>query len=217
MGFGERLVTLRKERKISQDKLAKAVGVSRSAISQYEIGMYEPNIDTLNLIAATLNVSVEELLSDKRTLEKPVKMVPVTANASCGAVDISSLQDFTRKAYYNGEFWKESLYCVIANGESMSPEIDNGDEVIIDPEIEATSGDMVLYKLDDEYAIKVLVIDEDAHLMQFIPYNSSDEFKTRTIRIDDEDTMNRLVIHKVVSVNKLMFNNRAARLKMIGR
>lgn len=178
-------------------------------------GVRTPSLEKLTAFAEILGVTIDEL-SGKTTVT-PVKMVPVTANASCGAVDISSLQDFSRKAYYNGEFWKKSLYCVIANGESMSPEIDNGDEVIIDPDVKPVSGDMVLYRLENEFAIKVLVIDEEAHLMQFVPYNPSEEFKTRTVRLDDEDTMNRLMIHKVVSVNKLMFNNRAARLKMIGR
>ncbi len=218
MSFGKRLMTLRKERKVSQSELAKAVGLSRSAISQYEIDMYEPSIDTINAIATYLKIDVSSLLSENfQDDKKPVKFVPVRANASCGSSNISTLQDFTRKAYYNGEFWKSSLYCVIANGSSMSPEIDDGDEVIIDPDVKPVNGDMVLYKLDNEYAIKVYVIDKDANIIQFIPYNPSDEFKTRTVRLDDEDIMDRLTIHKVVSVNKLMFNNRAARLKMIGR
>lgn len=217
MSFGKRLMTLRKSRKVSQSELAKAVGLSRSAISQYEIDMYEPNIDTINAIATYLNIDVSSLLNENIQDKKPVKLVPIKANASCGSSEIATIQDFSRKAYYNGEFWTPSLYCVIANGSSMSPEIDDGDEVIIDPDVKPINGDMVLYKIDNEFAIKVLVIDEDAHIMQFIPYNPSEEFKTRTVRLDDEDTMNRLMIHKVVSVNKLMFNNRAARLKMIGR
>ena len=53
--------------------------------------------------------------------------------------------------------------------------------------------------------------------MQFVPYNSSETFKTKTIRLDDEETLAKLTYHKVVSVNKLKFNNRAARLKLIGR
>ena len=64
---------------------------------------------------------------------------------------------------------------------------------------------------------KVLVIDNDAYIVQFVPYNSSDSFKTRTIKLDDEESMSKLTYHKVVSVNKLKFNNRAARLKLIGR
>ena len=217
MEFGERLHRLRKSRKVSQKDLASAIGLSRGAISQYEIGMYEPSLETLNAIAKVLNVELSELLEDKESKEKPVMLVPIVGNASCGACEINSLQDFTKKAYYNGEFWKESLYCVVACGDSMSPEIDNGDEVVIDPDVKAISGDMVLYKIDDEYAIKVLVVDEDAHMMQFIPYNSNDKFKTRTIRLDDEETINKLVIHKVVTVNKLMYNNRNARLKILGR
>mgnify|MGYP000302389047 CR=1 FL=1 len=43
-------------------------------------------------------------------------------------------------------------------------------------------------------------IDEDAYIMQFVPYNHSDCFKTRTIRLDDEDTMSRLICHKVVDI-----------------
>jgi len=174
-----------------------------------------PSLDKLKAFAEILDTTIDEL-SGKPSISS-VKMVPIRANASCGSSEIITMQDFSRKAYYNGEFWTPSLYCVIANGSSMSPEIDDGDEVIIDPEVKPINGDMVLYKIDNEFAIKVLVIDEDAHIMQFIPYNPSEEFKTRTVRLDDEDTMNRLMIHKVVSVNKLMFNNRAARLKMIGR
>lgn len=136
---------------------------------------------------------------------------------SCGGLEENHLQEENKKAYYNGEFWKKSLYCVIANGDSMSPEIDDGDEVIVDPDVKPVTGDMVHYKIDNESAIKVLVIDEDAYIMQFVPYNSSEDFKTKTIRLDDEETIAKLSYHKVVSVNKLKFNNRAARLKMIGR
>lgn len=208
--FGDRLKSARKQKNISQDMLGKLIGVSRVAITNYETNKNTPTFENVKKLSNILGV-------DLTGNEKPVKMVPVTGTASCGAIETCTLQDTSRKAYYNGEFWKESLYCVIANGSSMSPEIDDSDEVIIDPDVKPVSGDMVLYRLENEFAIKVLVIDEEAHLMQFVPYNPSEEFKTRTVRLDDEDTMNRLMIHKVVSVNKLMFNNRAARLKMIGR
>lgn len=174
-----------------------------------------PSLDKLRAFSEILNTTIDEL-SGIPTVST-VKMVPVKANVSCGSSEIITMQDFSRKAYYNGDYWTPRLYCVIANGSSMSPEIDDGDQVFIDPDVQPTNGDMVLYKLNNEYAIKVLVIDEDAHIMQFIPYNPSNEFKTRTIRLDDEETMSELIVHKVVSVNKLMFNNRAARLKMIGR
>ena len=174
-----------------------------------------PSLDKLIAFSEILGTSIE-VISGKRS-EAPVKLVPVIGTASCGGTEINCLQDENKKAYYNGDFWKQSLYCVIANGDSMSPEIDDGDEVIIDPDVPCQHGDMVYYKIDDESAIKVLAIDKEAHIMQFVPYNSSENFKTKTIRLDDEEMIERLTYHKVVSVNKLKFNNRAARLKLIGR
>lgn len=173
-----------------------------------------PSLEKLVAFAEILGTTVDAL-SGRQELE--VSFVPVIGTASCGGPEINYLQDETRKAYYNREFWKKSLYCLIANGDSMAPEIDDGDEVIIDPDVKCQTGDMVHYKIDGESAIKVLVIDNDAYIVQFVPYNSSDSFKTRTIRLDDEESMAKLTYHKVVSVNKLKFNNRAARLKLIGR
>lgn len=174
-----------------------------------------PSLDKLTAFAEILDTTIDALSG--RENEHEVKFVPVTGTASCGGSEINFLQDATKKASYNGDFWKKTLYCVIANGDSMSPEIDDGDEVIIDPDVKCQTGDMVHYKIDNESAIKVLVIEEDAHLIQFIPYNTNELFKIKTIRLDDEETMSKLTYHKVVSVNKLKFNNRAARLKMIGR
>lgn len=174
-----------------------------------------PTLDKLKAFSEILNTTIDAL-SGKNN-EKPVKTVPIIGTASCGGSDINHLQEDNKKAFYNGEFWKPSLYCLIANGDSMSPEIDDGDEVIIDPDIQCQHGDMVYYKIDGESAIKVLVIDQEAYIMQFVPYNSSEDFKTKTIRLDDQDTLDKLIYHKVVSVNKLKFNNRLARLKMIGR
>ena len=214
--IGDNIKEARKRSGYTQLQLSELLKIGRSSLAQYESNIYEPSLEVVSLIATTLNIDVSELMGQKQT-ERPAKLVPVVGTASCGSCDINHLQDTSKKAYYNGDFWKNSLYCVIANGESMSPEIDDGDEVIIDPDVKPITGDMVHYKIDDESAIKVLVIDEDAYIMQFIPYNSSDCFKIRTVRLDDEDTMSRLSFHKVVSVNKLKFNNRAARLKMIGR
>ena len=187
----------------------------RVKVSSYLAGMTNFPDDALKNIAEYFGVTLDFLKG--LSLEKEVKFIPVIGTASCGGADINHLEDSFKKALYNGEFWKKSLYCVIANGDSMSPEIDDGDEVIVDPDVKCQTGDMVHYKIDNESAIKVLVIEEDAHLIQFVPYNTNEVFKIKTIRLDDEETMAKLTYHKVVSVNKLKFNNRSARLKLIGR
>ena len=214
--LAESIKKARKKAGLTQLEFSKLLDIGRSSLAQYESGIYKPNIETLSMMAKHLNIDISELIGEKES-HRDVKLVPVIGTASSGGTEINHLQDENKKAYYNGDFWKQSLYCVIANGDSMSPEIDDGDEVIIDPDVPCQHGDMVYYKIDDESAIKVLAIDKEAHIMQFVPYNSSENFKTKTIRLDDEETIERLTYHKVVSVNKLKFNNRAARLKLIGR
>ncbi len=159
----------------------------------------------------------EGFLLGSRNNENTTKPVPVMGTASCGNCDINILQDDSLQVSISETDWNEHLYAVIANGDSMATELYDGDRAIIDPNIKPVSGDIVYYKIDDESAIKVLVIDKDAHIMQFVPYNHSDCFKTKTIRLDDEDTMSRLIYHKVVDTINSKRNNRAARLKMIGR
>lgn len=214
--LSESIKSARKKAGYTQVEFSNLLNIGRSSLAQYEAGIYKPTVETLFQMAQTLGISLSELMGDD-IKEKSAKPVPIIGTASCGGCDINHLQEENKKAYYNGDFWKSSLYCVIANGDSMSPEIDDGDEVIIDPDAPCQHGDMVYYKIDEESAIKVLVIDKEAYIMQFVPYNSNDNFKTKTIRLDDEETLEKLSYHKVVSVNKLKFNNRTTRLKMIGR
>lgn len=55
------LVTLRKEKGISQDALAKMVGVSRNTISSIETYQYQPTAKLALLIAIALDKKFEEV------------------------------------------------------------------------------------------------------------------------------------------------------------
>ena len=60
------LSELRKNKGISQEELAKALGVSQGAISAYETGRWEPSIQTIKKLAFFLDCTVDELLTDPR-------------------------------------------------------------------------------------------------------------------------------------------------------
>ncbi len=51
--------TLRKENKYTQQQVADAVNVSRSAYSQYEMGIKQPTIETLVLLAELYHCSLD--------------------------------------------------------------------------------------------------------------------------------------------------------------
>ena len=67
------LKEIRKANKIKQQELADKVGVTRSCISQYEIGAREPDLLTLMKIAYALNVTPDELLDYETFKQKTDK------------------------------------------------------------------------------------------------------------------------------------------------
>ena len=55
---------IRTEKGITQTALAETVGVTGQAICNYEVGIREPNLETLRNLAAALEVTVDELIGD---------------------------------------------------------------------------------------------------------------------------------------------------------
>lgn len=64
------LLEYRRKNDISQSVLAKKIGVTTAAISQYENGRREPNIEILKKMAKALECTVDELISDTNKKEK---------------------------------------------------------------------------------------------------------------------------------------------------
>ena len=68
MEFGEKLAELRKQRGITQQGLADALFVSRTAVSKWESGRGYPEIGSLKAIARFFGVTVDTLLSSEEVL-----------------------------------------------------------------------------------------------------------------------------------------------------
>lgn len=66
MPVGERIKALRKERGLSQNKLAKLAGIAQPTLLAIENTTKSPNIVTVGLIAAALGVTPNALLGDTR-------------------------------------------------------------------------------------------------------------------------------------------------------
>ena len=68
MEFHEKLQELRKQRGLTQEELAEALYVSRTAISKWESGRGYPSIDSLKGIANYFSVTIDDLLSGEKLL-----------------------------------------------------------------------------------------------------------------------------------------------------
>ena len=68
MEFNIKLQELRKSRSLTQEELAAALYVSRTAVSKWESGRGLPGIDSLRAIAAYFGITIDELLSGDELL-----------------------------------------------------------------------------------------------------------------------------------------------------
>ena len=62
MSFAENLKQIRKEKNISQEKLAELLDVSRQAVSKWEQGIGYPEVEKLLLLSKELNISLDSLM-----------------------------------------------------------------------------------------------------------------------------------------------------------
>ena len=68
MEFNEKLQGLRKNKGLTQEELAEALYVSRTAISKWESGRGYPSIDSLKDISKFFSVSIDDMLSGEKLL-----------------------------------------------------------------------------------------------------------------------------------------------------
>lgn len=64
MRLNEKILYYRRAAKLSQEELAAQVGVSRQAVSKWELGDATPEVDKLLALARAFGVTTDELLSD---------------------------------------------------------------------------------------------------------------------------------------------------------
>ena len=106
MEFSEKLQGLRKKRSLTQEELAEALYVSRTAVSKWESGRGYPSIDSLKELSRFFSVSIDELIcpdeiivaaaDDKRAFADRYRSL------ICGALDVLLVVLLFIPAFGNG-------------------------------------------------------------------------------------------------------------------
>ena len=95
MEFREKLQQLRKSRGMTQEELAEALYVSRTAVSKWESGRGFPSIDSLKEISGFFSVSIDDLLSGDALIDIAQKENRANLRSLCdfllGAVDLMTV------------------------------------------------------------------------------------------------------------------------------
>lgn len=94
MEFHEKLQELRKNRGLTQEELAEALYISRTAISKWESGRGYPSINSLKEISNYFSISIDDLLSTEKILSIAKRENQTNIQNMCnllfGMVDLSS-------------------------------------------------------------------------------------------------------------------------------
>lgn len=70
MNLGERLLKLRKEKKLSQEEVAEKLNVTRQTISKWETNQSMPDLDKIGPLCKLYGISTDHLLNGTDSLEK---------------------------------------------------------------------------------------------------------------------------------------------------
>lgn len=73
MTFGDKLKQIRKQAGMSQEQLAEKIGVSRQAVTKWEADAGIPDIENIIAISTLFDISIDELLSNKRDEKKSLE------------------------------------------------------------------------------------------------------------------------------------------------
>ena len=63
--LSEKIYTLRRKNRLSQEQLAERIGLSRQAISKWEGGLSTPELDKLKALSECFQITIDELTNDK--------------------------------------------------------------------------------------------------------------------------------------------------------
>ena len=103
------ILSLRTKNGLSQDELAEKVFVTRQAVSRWENGETVPNPDTLKLLSALFDVSINTLLGAPRKLICQCCGMPLEDSLLSREPDGAFNEDYCKWCYADGQFAYQDL------------------------------------------------------------------------------------------------------------
>ena len=150
--FSEQLRKLRRLNNLTQTELSKLLNVSNGTIAMWETDKRQPDIDTLKKLANFFNVTTDYLLGkDIKDNNKGVK-IPVLGVVPAG-VPIEAIEEILEYEEITPEMAKSGEYFGLkVKGDSMSPNILEGDILIVRKQEDANSGDICVVMVNGDVA-----------------------------------------------------------------
>ncbi len=169
--IGDKIKKRREELGISQEELAKRMGYkSRSSINKIELNLSDVPQKKIIDFAKALDTTISYLMDEHASKNKGVN-IPILGRVIAGipieaVEEIIDYEEIAESLAKTGEFFALQI-----KGDSMEPEMREGDIAIVRKQETAETGDIaiVLVNGDDATVKKVRILDEGIML---IPFNA---------------------------------------------
>lgn len=167
--INDRISARRRAQKMSQDELAKRIGITRVSISKWESGLNQPKGRYLNDLAEALGVTVDWLLTGSGDTPELAEEQPIPGYHNVEPAVMLPGKRIPILSYVQAGNWREmceqattfdgNVEYVTASvdigpcgfglwlrGDSMLPQFKEGDLIIVDPDEAPQPGDYVVAK-----------------------------------------------------------------------
>lgn len=199
--FSDNLTRYIKKSGKTQREVAKDLNINAQTLNTWVRGIALPRMGKVQALADYFNISKSDLLErpGKRNVITEVSRIPVLGSVPCG-IPLNAIQ--------NIEDWEEvpatenqdgELYALRAKGDSMSPQIKDGDTLIFHRQPDAESSEIVIVMVNhDDATCKQLRKTESG--ITLIPLNPA--FEPLVFSWKDIVQLPVTIIGKVVEIRR---------------
>lgn len=215
--IGKKIAKYRTLKNMTQAELGEIVGLSSTAISNYETGYSSPRVDMLMEIAEALEMSVENIL-DKPLLYNEIldqhgysfNSLPYFINCNINSPEDLSvvLADHCIQIPTKEKYNTAGVFCTDIKDNSMANlELGKGSYIFVKKDIPPHSGNIVALIDKKNKSITARTYSKEGPVVRLLPNGNSDFEPIVTTENDPDYTIVGTVVAKILKIDYFDENN----------
>lgn len=205
MGIGNNIKKVRTDNNLTQEEFAKRLGVTFSAISQWETNRAAPRMGMVQKISDLFGVSKADLIADDATPLPPLhKLTPVASTATlplrtlgkvhAGVMDDTDTADDTYiQVPANVLSAYPDAFVLLVEGDCMNHVIPAGSHIVVAPHKEPANGAIVVVR-DEVYDAIMRKYYRGSSSLMLSPDSFSDAYEDMIITADEDISLIGVVV-----------------------